>query len=93
MVAKFADQVGQLLKCVVPDDFPSTTQSLSTGNSGGLDQYDQRRVRRVEARPEEVATTAGVSVRTIYNAADGINSNRGTRKLIAAALDTSVEAL
>lgn len=42
---------------------------------------------------EEVAIAAGVSVRTVYNAADGINSNRGTRKLIAAALDTSVEAL
>lgn len=39
---------------------------------------------------EEVAHEAGVSVRTVYNAADGLNCNRGTRKLIAAALDKDI---
>ncbi len=42
---------------------------------------------------EQVAADAGVSVRTVYNAADGINSNRSTRKLIAAALGKDVDYL
>lgn len=42
---------------------------------------------------EQVAASAGVSVRTVYNAADGLNSNRGTRKLIALALGCPVEEL
>ncbi len=42
---------------------------------------------------EQVAASAGVSVRTVYNAADGLNSNRGTRKLIALALGCPVEDL
>lgn len=42
---------------------------------------------------EQVAADAGVSVRTVYNAADGIKSNRSTRKLIAAALGKDVDYL
>lgn len=50
-------------------------------------------MREQERTFEEVAVEAGVSVRTLYNAADGRKSNRSTRKLIAAALGKEVREL
>lgn len=50
-------------------------------------------MREQERTFEQVAAEAGVSVRTVYNAADGRNSNKGTRKLIAAVLKKEVEYL
>lgn len=40
---------------------------------------------------DEVAAEADVSVRTLYNAAGGMNCNRSTKRLIATALRASVE--
>lgn len=40
---------------------------------------------------DDVAADADISVRTLYNAADGMNCNRSTKRLIASALNKSVE--
>lgn len=42
---------------------------------------------------DEVAAEADIAVRTLYNAADGLNCNRSTRRLIASALGKSVEEI